>query len=119
MGRSGCAVLQEQVVCAAPALLLDWPLHIPAQGILQGAVFALQDPQRKKMCKILYLLFLMLSNLYQASLETGWVGQKLGTYDKVIFFLDRTCVHGNETGINKPPTSSQVCCVNSKVMRLL
>lgn len=69
------------------------------------------------MCERLYLLFLALSHLHQASSETEWVGRKLGTYDKSIFFLDRTHLHGNESGINKPSTSSQVCCVNSKVMR--
>lgn len=74
---------------------------------------------RGKMRERLHLLFLVFSHLDQASLETEWVGQKLRTYDKSIFFLDRTHLHGNESGINKLSTSSQVCCVNSKVMRSL
>lgn len=44
-------------------------------------------------------------------------GRRLGTHDKSIFLLGRTHLHGNESGINKPSASGQVCCVNWKAMR--
>lgn len=120
-GRSRRALLQSQVLPRAHALLHLRPAGPSAQHPLPGLpsrerrVCALRSPEEKA-CKRLYLLFLVLPRGRQ---ETERMGQKPGTCDKSIFFPDRTHLCGKGSGINKPSTSSQVCCVKSKVMRSL